>query len=174
MIEILKSLFGKEKENEPVPDLPGRTFNRILTGRYFGCEDTDADETLVAKAKQEKIAQIDELGLIPMFIRYAYEDTNKNKRGLQAEENHPDQEISSVHVVFQKEVLGNMIHITEISFIVNRSDFNEFEKMSGTSLKDDFRDLSSSVHNEEERRKVKRESLQELSMPVIQRPISLS
>jgi len=162
MIEIFKSLFGKKKKDEePVSDLPGRTFSRILTGRYFGCEDADADETLTAKAKQEKIDQIHELGLVPMFIRYAYEDTSTNKRGLQAGESHPGQEASSVHVAFQKEVLGNMIHITEISFIVNRSDFDEFEKMSGTSLKDDFRDLSSSVHNKEERRKVKRESLQE-------------
>lgn len=158
MIEILKSLFGKKKEKEPVPDLPGRTFNRVLTGRYFGCEDADADETLVAKAKQEKIDQIHELVLAPMFIRYAYTDTNKNKRGLQAGENYPDQEASSVHVVFQKEELRNMIHITEISFIVNRSDFDEFEKMSGTSLSDDFRDLSSATFNRKERRKKHRES----------------
>ena len=54
-----------------------------------------------------------------------------------------------------------MVHVTEISFIVNHSDFDEFEKMSGVSLSDDFRDLSSdensAVFNGKERRKKKRE-----------------
>jgi hypothetical protein len=72
--------------------------------------------------------------LIPMFIRYSY----KNK------------EISSVHVVFQKEVLAkkwNMVHVTEISFVVNYNDFEEFEKMAGVSLKSDFRDLTPNENN---------------------------
>lgn len=165
MIEILKSLFGKKKKKEYVPDPPGRTFNRVLTGRYFGCEDVNADESSVAKAKQGKIDQITELGLVPMFIRYSYEDTSKNKRGTQAGENHPDPEVSSVHVAFQKEVTAekwNMTHVTEISFTVNRSDFDEFEKMSGVSLSDDFRDLTSygntAPYNGKERRKKKREA----------------
>jgi len=165
MIEILKSLFGKKKEKEYVPDPPGRTFKRVLTGKYFGCEDVNADENSVAKAKQKKIDKITELGLIPMFIRYSYEDTSKNKKGIQAGENHPDPKISSVHVVFQKEVTAekwNMTHVTEISFTVNRSDFEEFEKMSGVSLSNDFRDLTSyentAPYNGKERRKKKRDT----------------
>jgi len=164
MIEILKNLFGRKKKKEYVPDPPGRTFKRIETGKYFGCEDVNADKSSVAKAKQRKIDKITELGLIPMFIRYSYEDINKSKRGTQAGENHADPEISSVHVVFQKEVTAekwNMIHVTEISFTVNRSGFNEFEKMSGVSLSDDFRDLTSygksAPYNGKERRKKKRD-----------------
>lgn len=165
MIEIFKRLFGKKKEKEYVSDPPGRTFKRIETGRYFGCEDVNADESSVAKAKQRKIDQISELELIPMFTRYSYEDTSKNKSGTPAEEHHPDPEVSSVHVVFQKEVFAekwNMTHVTEISFTVNRSDFEEFEKMSGISLSDDFRDLSSegnsAAFNGKDRRKEKREA----------------
>ena len=162
MTKIFNSLFDKKKEEEYVPYLPGRTFNKILIGRYFGCEDVNADESRVAKAKQEKIDQINELGLVPMFIRYSYEDTSKNKRGPQAGENHHDPEVSSVYVVFQKEVLRNMIHVTEISFIINRSDFDEFEKMSGVSLSDDFRDLSSATFNGKDRRREKREVIESL------------
>ena len=165
MIEIFQRLFGKKKEKEYVPDPPGRTFKRMETGRYFGCEDVNADESSVAKAKQRKIDKITEFGLVPMFTRYSYEDTSKNKRGIQAGENHPDPEVSSVHVVFQKEVFAekwNMTHVTEISFTVNRSDFDEFEKMSGVSLSDDFRDLTSygntAPFNGKERRKEKREA----------------
>ena len=165
MIEILKNLFGKKKEKEYVPDPPGRTFNRVLTGRYFGCEDVNTEESLVAEAKQKKIDQITELELLPMFTRYSYEDTSKNKREIQAGEDHADPKVSSVHVIFQKEVPAekqNMVHITEISFIVNRSDFDEFEKMSGVSISDDFKDLTSygntAPYNGKERRKKKREA----------------
>ena len=166
MLEIFKRLFGKKKEEKYIPDPPGRTFNRVVTGRYFGCEDVNADESRVAQAKQKKIVQIAELGLIPMFTRYSYEDTSTNIKGTQTGENHPDPKVSSVHVVFQKEVTSekwNMTHVTEISFIVNRSDFEEFEKMSGVSLSDDFRDLSSNgnstAYKEKERRKKKRDTL---------------
>ncbi|WP_415408237.1 hypothetical protein ACLHDG_06705 [Sulfurovum sp. CS9] len=165
MIKIFKSLFGKNKEEEYVPDPPGRTFKRIETGSCFGCEDVNADESSITKAKQRKIDQITELELIPMFTRYSYEDTSKNKSITQAEESHPDPEVSSVHVVFQKEVFAekwNMTHITEISFTIYRSDFEEFEKMSGVSLNDDFRDLSfeenSAAYKGKERRKEKREA----------------
>ncbi len=165
MLEIFKNLFGKKKEKEYVPDPPGRSFNRILTGRYFGCEDVNADESHIAEAKQRKIDQITELGLLPMFTRYSYEDTGKNKRETQGREDHPNTKVSSVHVVFQKEVPAekqNMVHITEISFTVNRSDFDEFEQMSGVSLSDNFKDLSSDENsvafNGEERRKKKREA----------------
>ena len=69
------------------------------------------------------------------------------------------------YVIFQKEVFAekwNMIHVTEISFTINRSDFEEFEKMSGVSLSEDFRDLSSegngATFKGKERRKEKREA----------------
>jgi len=137
MIEMLKNLFGKKKE-EVIPDPPGRTFKRILTGRYFGCEDVNADEDSIAKAKQDKIDQIKELELVPMFLRYTYED--KNKRETEDEKSHP----VSVDVAFQKEVFAekwNMIH-----------------KMSGVSLSNDFRNLSTTTFNGRDRRKEHREA----------------
>lgn len=151
MIELFKTLFGKKKKRE-IPAPPGRTFNRILTGRYFGCEDVNADKNDIANAKQEKIDQIKELGLAPMYIKYAYENTNK--KNCQTEENYP----ASVYVAFQKEVFAekwNMVHVTEISFTLFHADFKEFEKMSGVSL-EDFRDLSSSEFSGTDRRKEKR------------------
>ena len=118
------------------------------------------DESRIAESKQRKIDQIAELELIPMFIRYSYENTSKT--GSQTEDNNG--KISSAHVVFQKEVLAekwNMIHVTEISFIVNYIDFDEFEQISGVSLSNDFRDLTSNENNAsykgEERRKENRE-----------------
>ncbi len=153
MIKNLKKLFGKKKEQPYVPNPPGRTFNRVLTGRYFGLEDVNADKDAIATAKQEMIDQIKELELVPMYIRYAY-DSKKNKR-FDAEEDHP----TSAHVAFQKEVFAekwNMVHVTEISFTVLSADFEEFEKMAGVSLSDDFRDLTSTTFNGNERRKDKR------------------
>ncbi len=155
MIEILKKLFGKKKEQIDVPNPPGRTFNRVLTGRYFGCEDVNADEETIAKAKQEKIDQIKELELVPMFIRYAYE--RKKRKEVDTEEDHP----TSVHVAFQKEVFAekwNMVHVTEISFTVLSADFEEFERMAGVSLNDDFRDLTSTTFNGTDRRKESRKA----------------
>ena len=55
MIKIIKKLFTKTKKREYTPDPPGRTFKRILTGRYFGCEDVTADAEKIAQAKKEKI-----------------------------------------------------------------------------------------------------------------------
>ncbi len=165
MLEILKRLFGKKKEKVYVPDPPGRTFNKIITSSYFGCEDINADDSRIAKAKQGKIDQISELELIPMFTRYSHRNTGTNRRVHQTEENDHHTEVSSVHVVFQKEVTAekwNMTHVTEISFTVNRSNFDEFEKMSGVSLSDDFRDLTSyektTHYNGKERRKNKRDA----------------
>ncbi len=162
MLEIFKNLFGKKKEEEYVPDPPGRTFKRILTGKYFGCANLNADKISITKAKQRKIDQIAELELIPMFIRYSYKDTYK--RRARKGEDRSEPEVSSVHVVFQKEVFAEkwyMTHVTEISFTVNRFDFEEFEKMSGVSLNDDFRDLSSegnpAAFKGKERRKEKRD-----------------
>ena len=69
MIGLIKNLFAKKKEKEYVPDPPGRTFKKVLTGRCFGCENINANEDNIAKAKQGKIDQIQELELLPMFLR---------------------------------------------------------------------------------------------------------
>lgn len=151
---MLKKLFGKKKEQSDIPNPPGRTFNRVLTGRYFGCENVNADEETIAIAKQEKIDQIKELELLPMFLRYSYE--SKRKKDMESEEDHP----TSVHVAFQKEVFAenwNMVHVTEISFTVLYADFDEFEKMAGVSLDDDFQNLTSTTFNGKDRRKEQRD-----------------
>jgi hypothetical protein len=148
MIQTLKSLFVKKKEQEHVPSPPGRTFNRVLTGRYFGCEDKSADDITIAEAKKEKIEQIKELELKPMFVRFSYDP-------MQSENDHP----ISAHVAFQKEVYAenwHMVHVTEISFTVLHEDFKEFEAMAGVNLTHDFRDLTSVTYNGEERRKKQR------------------
>jgi hypothetical protein len=152
MIKMLKNLFSKKQEEAYVPDPPGRTFNKVLTGRFFGCEDKNADAETIAKAKKDTIDQIQELELVPMFVRFTYDDTTKNES---EEEKHP----TAAHVAFQKEVFAenwNMIHITEISFIVNSSDFDEFEKMAGVSLTKDFRDLTNTMFTGKDRRKEER------------------
>jgi len=136
MIKNFKNLFSKKKKEAPLPDPPGRTFKKIITGKCFGCEDTDADKERMDKAKQKKIEQIQELGLKPMFIRYSYEATKEETLA---------KKISSAHVAFQKEVLAekwNMVHVTELSFTVFHTDFEEFEKMAGVSLSKDFRDVT--------------------------------
>lgn len=155
MLNTIKKLFTKTKKKEYTPDPPGRTFKRILTGRYFGCEDVTADLAKIAQAKKEKIDQIRDLELIPMFVRYTYKNTKEVVN---------EKKIISVHVTFQKEVLAkkwNMIHVTEISFTVNHDDFNEFEQMSGFTLTKDFRNLTPSsdtpVYQGKERRKTQRE-----------------
>lgn len=155
LIKIVKNIFSKKNKKEYTPDPPGRTFKRILTGRYFGCEDITADASKIAQAKQEKIDQIRELELIPMFIRFTYETTQVEAH---------DKKVLSAHVAFQKEVLAkkwNMIHVTEISFTIKHDDFDEFEQMSGVSLTKDFRDLTSNsdtpAYQGEERRKNRRE-----------------
>ncbi|HEY9129807.1 MAG TPA: hypothetical protein VIN02_08225 [Sulfurovum sp.] len=151
MIEMLKNLFGRKKVEAYVPDPPGRTFNRVLTGRYFGCEDKNADEAAIAKAKQEKIDQIRELELVPMFVRFTYDDTQEEE-----EDRYP----ASADVAFQKEVFAknwNMVHVTEISFTVLSSDFEEFEEMAGVSLTQDFRDLTNTTFSGKDRRKQKRD-----------------
>ena len=152
--KMIKSLFAKKKKKEYVEDPPGRTFKRIDTGRYFGCERVVTDESRIAKAKQHKIDQIKTLELVPMFIRYAYKKRNNSDESPK---------IISAHIVFQKEIFAkkwNMIHVTEVSFTVLAHEFDEFEKMAGVSLSKDFRDLSAKENNEpyqgEERRKEKR------------------
>ncbi len=147
MIKLVKKLLGIKEEKEVVADPPGRTFKRILTGDYFGCEKNEADKHKIAQAKQNKIDQINELELVPMFIRYQYMNDS----------------VISAHVAFQKEVHAekwNMTHITEISFTVYYDEFDEFEQMSEVRLNEDFRDLTT-YNNEDaykgvERRKEKR------------------
>lgn len=146
MIKTLKNLLVKKKEY--LPDPPGRTFKRVLTGRYFGCENKNADDSSIAEAKKDKIEQIKELELVPMFVRFSYDHARSKN-------DHP----VSAHVAFQKEVFAenwNMIHVTEISFTVLRDDFEEFEAMSGVSLTKDFKNLTSITFSGKERRKEKR------------------
>jgi len=142
MIKKIKSLFGTQKE-EVVSDPPGRTFKKVLTGDYFDGAKKDADA--IARSKQDKIDQIETLELLPKFLRFTYKK----------------EEPISVHVAFQKEVFArkwNMIHVTEISFTVKASDIEEFEKMAGVSLKNDFKDLTEVHYEGKERRKGQRTS----------------
>lgn len=148
MIKKLKNLLAKKKEAEVIPDPPGRTFKRVLTGRYFGCEDSTADDSKITEAKKEKIELINELELLPMFVRFTYGSAQPEK----------DQPVAA-DVAFQKEVLAenwNMVHVTEISFTILSDDFEEFERMSGVSLKHDFKDLTSVTHYGKDRRGKKR------------------
>lgn len=145
MFKAIKNLFTGKKEAEVQTDPPGRTFKRILTGEYFACEAPEADEDVIEKSKHSKIEQIRSLELEPKFVRFTYK---KDK-------------VVSAHVAFQKEVFAkkwNMIHISEISFIVREQNFEEFEKMAGVSLKDDFNDLTEVEYRGEERRKEERSS----------------
>ncbi|PHS32884.1 MAG: hypothetical protein COA92_05945 [Sulfurovum sp.] len=137
MAGLLNGVFGKKiKKNESKQDAPGRTFNKVITSMYFGCDDENTDEIRVAEVKQKKIDQIKELELKPMFTRYFY---------LEEVDDYTTAEPVSVHVVFQKEVSPehhNMIHVTELSFIVRFEEFEEFEQMAGINLFNDFRQLS--------------------------------
>jgi len=133
MFKFIKNIFitpskSKNQQNKKM-DSPGRTFKRILTGDYFGLKDTLADKTLQTEAKNKKIAQIKSMTLQPKYIRY----------------NKSNSEIISAHVSFQKEELAlkwNMLHITEISFTIYKSDFQEFELMANVKLNRDFRDVT--------------------------------
>ncbi len=137
MLQFLKNLFSPKKQTKDI-NAPGRTFKRILTGEYFGYkDDTLYDSSQVKKAKQRKLNQIKELSLSPYYIRYTYDATSKNSE---------IDKIKTAYVVFQKEVFAekwNMVHVTEISFTIYANDFQEFEEMSGYSLTNDFRDLTS-------------------------------
>jgi hypothetical protein len=150
MLELFKSLFGMKREEEYTPEPPGRVFNRILTGDSFGTLAPDADTSMVAKSKQDKIEKIKELDLKPMFLRYSFDRSSPEK-------------IISAHVVFQKEEhveSRNMVYITEISFDVKQEDFEEFESMAGVNLEKDFRNLTeinNATYQGEERRKEERD-----------------
>ena len=145
MIKKFKKVFSK-KEKEKVPtDPPGRTFKKVLVGEYFSCEKEDADQDFIEKSKQDKIDKIKLLELKPKFIRFSYKK----------------EEVVSAHVSFQKEIFAekwNMIHITDLSFTVRASSFEEFESMADVSLKKDFKDLTKIQYEGEERRKTERPS----------------
>jgi len=143
MLEFLKKIFSSEKELVE-PEAPGRTFNRLISSQYFGCENehTDAGPEHVAAMKQSKIDQINEFDLKPKFLRYTY---NKERDSIEG-----------AYVVFQKEVSsqrGSMIHVTELAFTVREEDFETFEKMANVSLENDFRDLTDHQYAGKERRK---------------------
>jgi len=136
MVGLLKRMFGKKEEHKNEDEAPGRTFKRILTGDYFGLRNPDADANAVQKAKEEKIQQIEELGLKPVYLRC------RLKKG--AGETPQKEDIEAAHVAFQKEEYDpklNMVHVTEISFIVSKDEFAEFEEMAGVSLDKDFRNI---------------------------------
>ncbi|NOR55695.1 MAG: hypothetical protein GQ531_05755 [Sulfurovum sp.] len=148
MKKLLKKIFKKENDVQAeLVDPPGRTFKRVLTSEYFHHADRDADCKMHQSSKECKISQITEHELMPMYVRYLYEG---------------DSPISA-HVAFQKEVFAekwNMIHITEVSFNVNASDFSEFETMAKVTLENDFRDVTpkASVEYEGEDRRKKNRS----------------
>ena len=136
MFGLLKRIFGKEEENQSEEEAPGRTFRRILTGDYFGLRNPDADDEAIQRAKEEKIRQIEELGLKPVYLRY------RLRKG--AGETPQKEDIEAAYVAFQKEEYDpklNMVHVTEISFIVSKDEFVQFEEMAGVSLEKDFRNL---------------------------------
>ena len=151
MLEILKKLFAKPIEEEPEEDKPGRTFNKILTGKYYGLEENGAGKIFIQELKDKKIEQIKELALKPKFIRYLY--------AANTQDNTIANSIAA-YVFFQKERYSRkrqMIHVTEMSFIVKAEDFDEFEKKLDISLFDDFRHLPPENNfNGTERRKEKR------------------
>ena len=151
MLEIFKKLFAKPVEVEQKEDKPGRTFNKILTGKYYGLDDKNADKTLISELKAKKIDQIQELELKPKYLRYNYA---KNT------EEYKIENAISVKVAFQKERYSQkrqMIHVSEMSFIVKSEDFDEFEQKLGISLKNDFRHLEDeNTFDGKERRKEKR------------------
>jgi len=131
----LKRLFIRE-EKRSEEEKPGRTFKRVLTGDYFGLQNPEASAEEIAAAKREKIEEIQKRGLKPVFLRYAL------KKQMLSES---EPQVQAAHVAFQNEVLDekwNMVHVTEVSFIVPREEFEEFEAMAGVSLKKDFRDLT--------------------------------
>jgi hypothetical protein len=144
-IKMIKKIFSLIFATKPHKNItnttpPGRTFKRILTGEYFGYKEyTDKDPQSCLNEKQHKINKIKELGLDPKYIRYTYQKATGGS-----------QFIKYAYVSFQKEVLAekwNMLHITDISFIVYANDFHEFEEMANVSLEKDFQILDSTTQN---------------------------
>jgi hypothetical protein len=151
MLEIFKRLFSKPQEEEVKEDEPGRTFNKILTGKYYGLGDNNADKSLILELKDKKITQIKDLELEPKFARYLY---------AQNTEDYNPSEAIAIQVSFQKERYSRkrqMIHVSEMSFIVKAEDFVEFEEKLDINLSSDFRLLAhENTFSGKERRKEKR------------------
>jgi len=151
-MNIIDRIFGKKEKS--MSENPGRTFTRIMTGDYFGLRSEDASTEASQQAKAEKIEQIKVLGMTPKFVRF---------RCKEGKETQQDDKITAGHVTFQKEEYDpklNKVHVTEISFIVPKEEFEEFETMAGVSLKEDFKNLyeNDSTYNGKERRKTPRPS----------------
>ncbi len=137
MLKIFKELFSRPKEEQQDElQQQGRTFNRILTSKYFGLEDNKADKTLIAELKEKKIQQIKELELKPKFARYIYENEV---------DDYTTEKPIAIQVSFQKERYSRkrqMLHVSEMSFIVKSEDFDEFEKKLDINLVNDFKHLA--------------------------------
>ena len=150
MLERLKKLFSAPKEEEPKESV-GRTFNRILTSKYFGLENDDADRALALELKKKKVDQIKALGLTPKFARYLYEKEL---------ESYTNEQPIALQVSFQKERYSQkrqMLHVSEMAFIVKLENFKEFEKMFNLSIEKDFIHLApEGSYQGEERRKTTR------------------
>ena len=154
MLNLLKKLFIKKETEVIQEDPPGRTFNQIYVGEYFGLKENNAEASLQKEAKVKKIDTIKEHALQPKFLRYIYPKNTKDFYSATA---------VSAYVSFQKEVQPkkwHMVHVTEISFIVRSDDFKEFEKMANVNLSKDFRELppenSKYVYKGKDRRKKER------------------
>ena len=135
-------LFQASTQQDIKKDPPGRTFTRIPTGEYFGLQDNDnATPEAHRKSKLSKINQIKSHQMKPKYISYQY-STN----GL---------DIKNARVVFQKEIFAekwNMLHVSEISFIVHANEFQELEEMASVNLKKDFKDILENTYQGKERR----------------------
>jgi len=117
----------------------------VLAGEYFSCKKKDVDQDFAEKSKQDKIDKIRLMELKPKFVRFSYSDAK----------------LVSAHVSFQKEVFArkwNMVHVTDLSFTVRASHFEEFEFMAEVSLENDFEDFTDVKYTGEERRKGDRPS----------------
>ncbi|MCF6207267.1 MAG: hypothetical protein L3J47_10315 [Sulfurovum sp.] len=146
MLRLWKKFFTDCHEKKR--KVAGRTFRRILCGNYFGLRDYSAAPEAVKLAKLNKIDQIQQLGLVPKFVRYIRKKVSDEK----------ESQIVAAYVAFQKEVFDpklNMVYVTELSFIVLKEEFEEFEEMAGVSLKKDFRDIDKveKLYKGEERRR---------------------
>ncbi len=157
MIGLIRRLLGNSEQETTEEDKPGRTFKRILTTEYFGLQDPGATQEAIAEAKADKLNKVKEHDLEPKFVRYALKERDGKK------------EVIAAHVVFQNELYDkkwHMVHVTEVSFVVPKEEFEEFETMFGVSLQDDFRDLTeydeSKKYRGKERRRRTRPSVLEV------------
>ena len=142
MLALVKKLLGKREPYRYEPDPPGRTYKKILTGQYFGGTTPHHNEQTRLASKENKIRLINEHQLLPATVRYTYK---KEFDDTLYKVSNDQKDILSAYVVFQKEVFDekwNMVHITELSFILYPHEFYEFESMANVSLKENFKDLT--------------------------------